>query len=68
MNILYEYVLFFEVAIHHRHAVILLPSNSFPSSPRCCKPSLHNLMSLIRLKREGGGWLGGRTDGGKAGC
>ena len=65
MNILYEYVLFCEVAIHHEHAVILLSSNSFSGSLRCWKPSLRNLMSLIRLKRGGmDGSMDGQMEGG----
>lgn len=65
MNILYEYVLFCEVAIHHEHAAIILslslslcPSHSLAASLRCWEPSLHNLMSLIRLYRGGmDGWM-----------
>lgn len=74
MNILYEYVLFCEAAIHHRDATLTpapspCPSPSLSSSPGCRGPSLYNLMSLIRLYGEGRkrGWMDGQMEGWKDG-
>lgn len=70
MNILYEYVLFCEVTIHHG---ALLPPSSYPPSVPLVQslaslgrwePSLYSLMSLITLCGGGGGvWMDGWTDG-----
>lgn len=67
MNILYEYVLFCEVAIHQEHATIILYSLSLSLSASLGRwePSLHNLMSLIRLYGEG--WMDGQMEGGRDG-
>lgn len=78
MNILYEYVLFCEVAIHHERRrrppyPPSVPSRSLPASLGPREPSPYSLMSLITLC--GGqlcpsihsGWTDGEMDDGKGG-
>lgn len=72
MNILYEYVLFCEVAIHHGRAAAvplpsLRPSRSLPASLGRWEPSMYSLMSLITVYGGLDGWTDGEMDDGKGG-